>query len=120
VLFVLREAGVVVDLVHGKPSDWAAPPEVHADQLLERLIVDEDFAGRPAATQALRKFYLLTCRTEGVRPFPCTVGSPPTRTACRQRPKKSTLPTAFRRLQRCKRRWRLDNSQIVPRHQRGS
>jgi hypothetical protein len=113
VLFVLREGGVIVDLVHGKQSGWAPLPEVHADERLDRLMVDKDRAGQPVAVLALRKFHLLVCRTEGARPFPClTVVRPLNRRlqaiygpatynlqepACRQRSKKAPyyrVPTA--------------------------
>jgi hypothetical protein len=66
-LYLLRDAGVVVDLANN--SGWAPNPEIHARDLLNMLMRDEDFEGQPATVKALKKYYLESCRSEGIKPF---------------------------------------------------
>jgi len=68
-VYIVRDAGIVVDLVRGAVPA-IAHPEAHALNLLRCLMDDSDFAGQPATEKAIRKYYLSACRLEGMRPFP--------------------------------------------------
>src|SRR5262249_51746684 len=66
-LYVIREAGVIVDLACEPPH--AMDPAKHALILLHALMRD-DCAGEPATEKTLRKYYITICRAQGIKPFP--------------------------------------------------
>jgi hypothetical protein len=67
-LYVVREAGIVVDLVC-QPLESEHPTK-HALDLLLELMRDDPLAGQPATEKALRKYYIAVSRSQRVKPFP--------------------------------------------------
>jgi len=66
-LYVVREAGIAVDLVC-QPLESEHPK--HALDLLHELMRDDALAGQPATEKALRKYYIAVSRSQRFKPFP--------------------------------------------------